>query len=87
MNKRTFEHAKRINQSIEHYEKMKSTLNSTFESLLHVKSADDAEKLSKLILELMEKPKGDSLVFMFVSHFTMKIDGFINNLRKEFEEL
>jgi hypothetical protein len=52
-----------------------------------VKSADDAEKLSKLILELMEKPKGDSLVFMFVSHFTTKIDGFINNLRKEFEEL
>ena len=87
MNKELLEHAKRINQSIEHYEKMKSTLKNTYESLCHVKSADDAEKLSKLIFELMEKPKGDSLVFMFVSHFTTKIDGFINNLRKEFEEL
>ena len=87
MDKRTFEHAKRINQSIEHYEEMKSTLNSTFESLCHVKSADDAEKLSKLILELMEKPKGGSLLFMFVAHFTLEIDGFINDLRKEFNEL
>ena len=82
-----FDRAVRINHTIEHYEEMKSTLNSTFESLCHVKSADDAEKLSKLILELMEKPKGDSLVFMFVSHFTMKIDGVITNLGKEFEEL
>jgi len=87
MNKELFDQAVRINQSIEHYEKMKLTLKNTYESLCHVKSADDAEKLSKLILELMEKPKGDSLVFMFVSHFTMKIDGFITNLRKEFEEL
>lgn len=87
MNKAAFDQAVRINHTIEHYEEMKSTLNSTFESLLHVKSADDAEKLSKLILELMEKPKGEPLVFMFVAHFTMKIDDFITNLRKEFEKL
>jgi len=87
MEKAVFDHAVRINKSIEHYEKMKSTLKNTFESLCHVKSADDAEKLSKLILELMEKPKGDSLVFMFVAHFTMKIDDLITNLRKEFKEL
>ena len=41
----------------------------------------------QFILELMEKPKGDSLVFMFVAHFTMKIDDIIKNLRKEFYEL
>ena len=37
--------------------------------------------------EYMGKPKGDSVVYMFVNHFTMKIDGFISELRKEFEEL
>jgi predicted CopG family antitoxin len=87
MNKELFDQAVRINQSIEHYEKMKLTLKNTYESLCHVKSADDAEKLSRLILELMEKPKGGSILFMFVAHFTLEIDGFINDLRKEFNEL
>ena len=87
MNKKQFDDAVRINRSIEHYEEMKCTLKSTFDSLCHDKTTDHAEVLVRLIYELMGKPKGDSVVYMFVNHFTMKIDGFISELRKEFEEL
>ena len=80
MNKKQFDDAVRINRSIEHYEEMKCTLKSTFDSLCHDKTTDHAEVL-------VGKPKGDSIVYMFVNHFTMKIDGFISELRKEFEEL
>lgn len=48
---------------------------------------DDAQKLANLIYELMEKPKGDSVVNSFVNHFYMKYDEWIKELHKEFEEL
>ena len=46
-----------------------------------------AQKLANLIYELMEKPKGDSVVNSFVNHFYMKYDEWIKELHKEFEEL
>ena len=47
MNKKQFDDAVRINRSIEHYEEMKCTLKSTFDSLCHDKMTDHAEVLGR----------------------------------------
>ena len=87
MKKEIFDQATRINNSIEHFEEMKVTLKGTFDKLTHQKNEDDALALGRLIYELMEEPKGEYVVNMFVNSFTLKIDETIKKLHKEFEAL
>lgn len=87
MNKQTFEHATRVNRSIEHFEEMKMTLKETFTNLTRNNNEEDAQTLGRLIYELMYKPKGEYIVNAFVNHFTLKIDETIKKLQKEFHEL
>lgn len=88
MNKETFDQATRINHSIEHFEEMKADLKMAFDNLCRNKtSTDDAKALGQLIEYLIQEPKGEYVVNMFVNHFTLEIDDMIKKLRKEFEEL
>ena len=87
MKQETYDLAWRIQDRISSLTLMQATLKETFVNLTKNNNMDDAQKLANLIYELMEKPKGDSVVDSFVNHFYMKYDKWINRLHKEFEEL
>ena len=87
MKKETLVYANSIRERISSIKTMQETLKETFHNLRNDNNMEDAQALANLIYELMDKPKGDSVVNSFVNHFLFKLDNWIIDLEKEFSEI
>ena len=79
--------AKRLQDSIEEFDKMEAALKSAVHDVKSQHNKSDADDLSHLILKLVETKKGERVLDYIVGIVTQTFQDAKSELQKRFEEL